>query len=54
MSEVDYQKLREMQLAYFEELRAVVARSEPCERVIVTNLQLFALDVPATTATPEG
>ena len=54
VSEVDYQRLREMQLAYFEELRAVVARSEPCERVIVTNLQLFALDLPATTATPEG
>jgi len=54
VSEADYQRLRVMQLAYFEELRAVVARSEPCERVIVTNLQIFALDVPAPTATPES
>lgn len=44
VSEADYQKLREMQLAYFEELRAVVGRSEPAERVVVTSLQMFALD----------
>jgi hypothetical protein len=43
VSEADYTRLREMQLAYFEQLRTVVARSEPAERVVVTNLQLFAL-----------
>jgi transcriptional regulator with XRE-family HTH domain len=43
VSEADYAKLRDMQLAYFEELRAVVARSEPADRVVVTNLQLFSL-----------
>lgn len=43
VSEQDYAKLREMQLAYFEELRTVVARSTPADRVVVTNLQLFAL-----------
>jgi hypothetical protein len=37
-----------MQLAYFEQLREVVGRSEPAERVVVTNLQMFALagDIP--------
>jgi hypothetical protein len=43
VSDADYRKLREMQLAYFEQLREVVGRSEPAERVVVTNLQMFAL-----------
>jgi transcriptional regulator with XRE-family HTH domain len=43
VSEADYARLRELQLAYFEQLRAVVARSAPCDRVVLTNLQLFAL-----------
>jgi transcriptional regulator with XRE-family HTH domain len=54
VSETDYQKLREMQLAYFEELRAVVARSEPADRVIVTNLQIFALDTAEAAALEAG
>jgi transcriptional regulator with XRE-family HTH domain len=54
--EADYQKLREMQLAYFEALRAVVGRSEPADRVVVTNLQLFALGAatPLAAATTDG
>jgi transcriptional regulator with XRE-family HTH domain len=51
VSEPDYQRLREMQLAYFEALRAVVGRSEPADRVVVTNLQLFALDGPEPRST---
>jgi transcriptional regulator with XRE-family HTH domain len=50
VSEQDYARLREMQLAYFEELRAVVARSEPADRVVVTNLQLFSLSSPPRSA----
>jgi hypothetical protein len=44
VSEADYRRLCEMHLAYFEELRAIVSRSEPEERVVVANLQMFALD----------
>jgi transcriptional regulator with XRE-family HTH domain len=44
VSEPDLERLRELQLAYFRELRSIVAQSEPAERVVVTNLQLFALD----------
>lgn len=44
VSERDLERLRELQLAYFRELRSIVAQSEPAERVVVANLQLFALD----------
>jgi transcriptional regulator with XRE-family HTH domain len=44
ISERDLERLRELQLAYFRELRSIVAQSEPSERVVVVNLQLFALD----------
>jgi hypothetical protein len=35
--------LERLQRAYFEELRSIVARSEPAEHVVLANLQLFAL-----------
>ncbi|HEX4473924.1 MAG TPA: DUF4423 domain-containing protein [Polyangiaceae bacterium] len=44
ISEKDYQRLRELHLAYFRELRTIVASSAPAERVIVANVQLFGLD----------
>jgi len=44
VSEADYQKLRELHLSYFWSLRAMVAASEPMERVVVANVQLFPLD----------
>jgi len=44
VSEADYRRLCEMHLAYFEELRAIVSRSQPEERVVVANLQMFAID----------
>ena len=46
VSEADAMRLRDLQIAYFHELRAIVAASEPTERVYVTNLQLFPLDDP--------
>lgn len=54
VSEADYRRLSEMHLAYFEELRAIVGQSEPNERVVVANLQMFALDgtPPAANAPP--
>jgi transcriptional regulator with XRE-family HTH domain len=43
VSERDYQKLQQLQRAYFRQLRAIVAESTPSERVVMANLQLFAL-----------
>jgi transcriptional regulator with XRE-family HTH domain len=47
VSEVDLERLRELQRAFFRQMRAIVAASEPAERVVVANLQLFALDAEA-------
>lgn len=46
VSEADFERIRQLHLAYFHELRAIVAASEPGERVAVANVQLFALDAP--------
>jgi transcriptional regulator with XRE-family HTH domain len=44
VSDVDFERIRELHLAYFRALRAIVAASEPGERVAVANVQLFALE----------
>jgi transcriptional regulator with XRE-family HTH domain len=44
VSAEDYERIREMHLAYYDEIRAVVAQSHRPERVVLTNLQLFPLD----------
>lgn len=46
VSERDYQRLRELHRAYFQELRAIIATSEPVERVVLANVQLIGLDRP--------
>jgi transcriptional regulator with XRE-family HTH domain len=46
VSQRDLARIRELHLAYYQELRAIVADSEPAERVVVANVQLFALDGP--------
>lgn len=43
VSERDYQRLRELHLAYFRELRSIVAASEPADRVVLAHLQLLPL-----------
>jgi transcriptional regulator with XRE-family HTH domain len=40
----DFERLRELQRSYFRQLRAIVAESEPAERVAIVNVQLFGLD----------
>jgi len=40
LSRADLDRVRDLQRAYFRELRAVVAASEPCETVALINLQL--------------
>jgi transcriptional regulator with XRE-family HTH domain len=44
VSRADLERIREMHLAYFRAVRSLVADSDPCERVVVLNLQLFELD----------
>ncbi len=44
VSKADLQRLRELHKSYFRELRSIVARSTPSERIAVANVQLFTLD----------
>jgi transcriptional regulator with XRE-family HTH domain len=46
VSEHDWLRIRERHIAYFQELRAIVAQSTPAERVVLVNLQLLRLDEP--------
>lgn len=43
VSERDYQRLRQLHLDYFRELRSIVAQSEPAERVVLAHLSLLPL-----------
>jgi hypothetical protein len=44
VSEKDWERLREMHIAYFQELRRVIGTSEVAERVALVNIQLLRLD----------
>lgn len=44
VSNKDWEKLRELHIAYYQELRRVIEASEPAERVGLINLQLLRLD----------
>ena len=46
VSTQDLERLRQLQRDYFNQLRAIVAESAPVERVVVANMQLFALGEP--------
>jgi Domain of unknown function (DUF4423) len=50
VSEADHQRLRELHLAYFRELRTIVAKSAPAERVVLANVQLLGLDTSEAVA----
>lgn len=43
VSRKDLERIRELHLAYYRSLRAIVAESEPAEVVAVANVQLFSL-----------
>jgi DNA-binding phage protein len=43
VSERDLQRIRDLQKAYYQEVRAIVAKSEPVERVALLNWQVLAL-----------
>ena len=44
VSAADFERIRELHLAYFIALRGIVADSTPGEHVAVANVQLFTLD----------
>jgi transcriptional regulator with XRE-family HTH domain len=43
VSERDYERLRELHLSYFRELRSIVAASQPAERVVLAHVSLLPL-----------
>ncbi|MDD9946091.1 MAG: DUF4423 domain-containing protein [Myxococcales bacterium] len=43
VSAADLERLRELQKAYFSEVRAIIARSQPVERVVLTTAQMIDL-----------
>ncbi|HKY38711.1 MAG TPA: DUF4423 domain-containing protein [Polyangiaceae bacterium] len=47
ISRADLARLREMHVAYFRSMQALVADSTPSECVVLFNAELFALDEPA-------
>lgn len=50
ISRADLPRLREMHIAYFRSMQALVADSTPSECVVLFNAELFALDEPAKAA----
>jgi transcriptional regulator with XRE-family HTH domain len=47
ISNKDWDRLRELHIGYYLELRRIIEASEPAERVALVNLQLLRLDEPA-------
>ena len=43
ISHADLQRLRELQRAYFRQMRAIIAESNPVETVVLANMQLIEL-----------
>jgi hypothetical protein len=46
VSETDWERIRDLHIAYYQELRAIVASSQPAQRVVLLNMQLMRLDEP--------
>ena len=44
VSESDLARIRELQIAYFRQMRGIIAESTPSERVVIASLSLVALD----------
>jgi transcriptional regulator with XRE-family HTH domain len=49
VSRVDLERLRELQRAYFREMRAIIADSEPVEAVVLANMQMVELSTGRST-----
>jgi hypothetical protein len=48
VSEADMHRIREAHVRYYREVRAIVASSEPCERVALINVHLMVWPGPAS------
>jgi transcriptional regulator with XRE-family HTH domain len=46
VSESDFARIRELQIAYFRQMRGIIAQSSPSERVVLASLSLVPLDAP--------
>lgn len=46
VSEADWDRLRELHIAYYLELRRIIEASRPSERIALANIQLMRLDEP--------
>ncbi|HEY4158748.1 MAG TPA: DUF4423 domain-containing protein [Polyangiaceae bacterium] len=44
LSAADLQRVQELHHAFFQQIRSLIAQSAPSERVVLANMQLFALD----------
>jgi len=44
ISNADLVRLRELHASYYQQMRAIIAQSQPVERVAITSTQLLALD----------
>jgi hypothetical protein len=51
VSRADLDRLRELQRAYFRQMRAIIADSEPVETVVLANMQLVELSAGTESAT---
>jgi transcriptional regulator with XRE-family HTH domain len=43
ISEADLSRIRELQRAYFRQMRAIIAESKPVEKIVLANMQLIEL-----------
>jgi len=50
VSAADLERLRELQKAYFAEVRAIIGRSQSVERVVLTTAQMIDLGATAPAA----
>jgi hypothetical protein len=46
VTEEDYAKLKSLQQSYYRQVLATVRKTARAERVVVANVQIFALDAP--------
>jgi transcriptional regulator with XRE-family HTH domain len=53
ISHADLQRLRELQRAYFRQMRAIIAESNPVETVVLANMQLIELSADPTARADE-
>ena len=46
VSDADFERLRELHRSYFQQMRAIVEQSQPCQRVVLACAQMLELSPP--------